>query len=316
MIPATVLGAALASGFPRFHVHPDVVLVMTALVVAYWWALARLGPRRLGPGTPVASRGNIVAFGCSAGTFLVFSMWPIHDLAEHYLFSVHMVQHLVYTTVAAPLLLLALPPWLMRALFVERRWVYRVVRQITRPVVALVLFNAFLVLTHWPNVTNETTHNEFFHFGVHLVMVGTALVLWMPMINQLPELPRLSYPQRMLYLFLQSFVPTVPASFLTFSSGVVYKAYAGRPELLGFSAVSDQQVAGAVMKIGGGIILWGILTYTFFRWVRDEQARDAEERAQRRAGSLVEPGSHLELPDVLTWDDVERELQRTPPASG
>jgi putative membrane protein len=118
----------------------------------------------------------------------------------------------------------------------------------------------------------------------------------MPMINRLPELPRMAYPQRMLYLFLQSIVPTVPASFLTFSTGVVYKAYVGRPELLGFSAISDQQVAGVIMKIGGGAILWGLAGYTFFKWYAEEQARDA-------------------VPDTLTWDDVARELERTTPPS-
>ena len=145
-------------------------------------------------------------------------------------------------------------------------------------------------------MTNETTHNEPFHFVVHVVMVITALILWMPMINQLPELPRLSYPARMVYIFLQSLVPTVPASFLTFSTGVVYKAYAGRPELLGLKAITDQQIAGVVMKLGGGFILWGLMGYTFFKWAAEEQRRD-RDRAH--------------LPDSLTWDDVARELEST-----
>jgi putative membrane protein len=295
MVPALLFGAV--RNFPRFHLHPDVWLVVAALVVSYWWALARLGPRLVPDGDRVATRGNLVCFGLAAGTLWVFAEYPIHDLAEHYLFSVHMLQHLVFTTVSAPLLLLSLPPWLMRRLLVTPRRVCRIVRQVTRPVVALVIFNGFLVLTHWPTVTNETTHNELFHFGVHVVMFSTALVLWMPMINRLPELPRLSYPARMVYLFLQSFVPTVPASFLTFSSGIVYHAYIGRPELLGISAITDQQVAGVLMKLGGGAILWGLMTYTFFKWFSAEQARDRAER----------------LPGDLTWDDVARELERTTP---
>jgi putative membrane protein len=321
MVGASLLvGVTAPSGFPPFHLHPDVFLVTTALALSYWWALARLGPRVLPAGQAVATRGNIICYSIAVFTLWIFAEWPIHDLAEHYLFSVHMVQHLVFTTVSAPLLLLGLPPWLMRRLLVEPKRVCAVVRQVTRPVVALVIFNAFLVLTHWPTVTNETTHNEVFHFGVHSVLFVTALILWMPMINQLPELPRLSYPQRMIYLFLQSFVPTVPASFLTFSTGVVYKAYAGRPELLGFSAVSDQQVAGAIMKIGGGAILWGILTYTFFKWVSEEQQRDRLERKAAKEAKAAMDSAALAggtddgtLPSTLTWEDVARELERVPP---
>jgi len=95
-------------------------------------------------------------------------------------------------------------------------------------------------------------------------MFATALILWMPMVNQLPELPRLSYPARMVYLFLQSFVPTVPASFLTFSTGIVYKAYLGHPELLGLKGITDQQIAGAVMKIGGGFVLCDLESHDGF----------------------------------------------------
>jgi putative membrane protein len=308
--PATAFRATAfpaTAAFPAFHLHPDVWLVIAALVTSYWWAMTRLGPRRVdvAAGEVVVTRNNVVCFGLAVLSLWIFAEYPIHDLAEHYLFSVHMVQHLVFTTVSAPLLLLGLPPWLMRALLVDPPAVRRVVRQVTRPVVALVVFNAFLVLTHWPNVTNETTHNEVFHFGVHLVMFVTALILWMPMINRLPELPRLSYPARMVYLFLQSLVPTVPASFLTFGSGLLYKAYAGRPELLGISAITDQQVAGVIMKLGGGAILWALMTYTFFKWFSEEQRRDEAEALEHRALET--------MPAVLTWDDVARELERTPP---
>jgi putative membrane protein len=313
--PTFLTLGTVGGGFPHFTAHPDVWLVMGSLVVCYWWALTRLGPEAVGPGKQVASRGNIVSFVFAVLTLWVFSDYPIHDLAEHYLFSVHMTQHIVYTMVSAPLLLLAIPPWLMHKLLVERRGIYRIARQVTRPVFALLIFNGFLVLTHWPNVTNETTHNEAFHFGMHVLMFGSALIAWMPMINRLPELPRMSYPQRMLYLFLQSLVPTVPGAFLVFASGVVYKAYVGRPELLGFSAIGDQQIAGAVMKLGGGAILWGVLTYTFFKWVSEEQSRDRGDRDQTPSmGELG--GPDVVLPGVLTWDDVARELERTPPASG
>jgi hypothetical protein len=59
------------------------------------------------------------------------------------------------------------------------------------------------------------------------------------------------------------------------------------------SALEDQQVAGALMKVYGGFLLWAVIAATFFRWY----SREESDR----------------LPDVLTWDDVERELRRSPP---
>src|SRR5260370_41650444 len=76
-------------------------------------------------------------------------------------------------------------------------------------------------------------------------------------------------------LFLQSIVPTVPASFLTFGSTVLYHSYAHRASIWGLSPVQDQQVAGLIMKIGAGILLWSLIAVTFFRWAADE------ERAQQ-----------------------------------
>jgi len=295
----------------RFHLHPDVWLVAAALILAYSWALIRLGPSRAVPAdgagevgkggpnpTPSASRRHIVCFELGVAVMLVVSTWPVHDLAEHALFSVHMTQHLMITAVMTPLLLLGMPPWLMRVVFVERPAIYRVSKQVFRPVPAMVIFNAFLVLTHWPTVTNRTTHDELFHLSVHLVMFLTAVCLWMPMINTLPELPRLSHAQRLVYLFVQSIVPTVPASFLTLSTGVVYKAYAVAPRTVGLSPITDQQIAGAVMKLGGGAILWALAGYTFWRWWVEELRRD-------------------HLPERLVWDDVKAEMERSvPPPEG
>ena len=239
MGPASLL-FGVTGGFPAFHLHPDVWLVVAALVVSYWWAITRLGPRIVPAGEQIVSRGNIVCYSFAVLTLWIFAEWPLHDLAEHYLFSVHMLQHLVFTTVSAPLMLLGLPPWLMRRLLVTPRRIYVVARHVTRP---------------------------------------------------------------------------VPGAFLVFSSGVVYNAYVGRPELLGFSAISDQQTAGAIMKIGGGAVLWGILVYTFFKWVGEEQRRDEAERVARRARALAAASSPQGdmLPETLTWDDVARELERVPP---
>lgn len=271
----------LAHGSPvespwAFHAHPDVWLLVAVLGLAYWRGVR---------GTEVTRR-QVTLFGCGLAALWLHSEWPMHEIAEKYLFSVHMVQHAGFQLVAAPLLLLGLPASLFRRLFVRPG-----VALVTRPLVAALLFNVVTVATHVPAVVNASVEHHLFHFFVHVVLFGAALVMWMPVLNlgRAPELPQLGDAGRMVYLFLQSVLPTVPASFLTFADGVIYRVYGAAPRAFDLSAVDDQQLAGALMKIYAGSLLWGTIIVIFFRWYAKDQ-RDS----------------------TLRWDDVERELARTP----
>ena len=75
----------------------------------------------------------------------------------------------------------------------------------------------------------------------------------------------------MLYLFTWSIVPTIPASFLTLGSKPLYKFYETVPHLYGLSTMEDQQIAGLIMKIGAGLLLWMTIAVVFFRWASDEE---------------------------------------------
>ena len=96
----------------------------------------------------------------------------------------------------------------------------------------------------------------------HVMVVTLSLLMWMPVCGPLPEV-RLTPAGKMIYLFAQSIVPTVPAGWLTFADGVVYKAYDHGPRVFGLSVTDDQQLAGVIMKIGGSIFLWTLVTVLF-----------------------------------------------------
>jgi putative membrane protein len=174
------------------------------------------------------------------------------------------------TLVAPPLLLLGTPGWMAR-------WLLRppallaVVRRLSRPFLALIVFNLVIAFTHWPAVVELSIRSEIAHFGVHAGLFLTAGLMWMPVLSPIVEIARLPYPGQMLYLFAQSIVPTVPASFLTFGSEPLYRAYEAFTRPFGISALTDQRVAGLVMKIAGGFLLWGIIAVLFFRWARLEE---------------------------------------------
>jgi putative membrane protein len=189
--------------------------------------------------------------------------------------------------VAAPLFLLGTPAWLARRILGSGARL-TVVRRLARPVPGIIQFNLVLVLSHWPWWVNYTLEHHPWHFVAHAVLLVSAVLMWMVVVSPLPEVPRPAPPAQMLYLFLQTIVPTVPASFLTFGAHPLYRFYEHVPRLYGISALGDQQVAGLIMKIAGGFYLWIVIAVIFFRWYAREEAGK---------------------PEVLLWEDVERELK-------
>ena len=273
-----------ALGLPAWHAHLDVWVLLGGLLGGYLIAVVRRA-RAGGPGH--TSGAQVAWFVAGVGVLWLASDWPVHDVAEGYLYSVHMVQHLLLTLVAALLLVVGTPAWMARRLVGGRR-VLPVVRVLARPVPALVQVNLVLVLSHWPLVVEATVRHHPLHFVAHAVLLTSAVLMWLPVASPLPEVPRLRPPVQMLYLFLQTIVPTIPASFLTFGHTPLYRIYESFPRLWGVSALTDQQLAGLIMKIGAGFFLWTVIAVIFFRWYAREQSGD----------------------DVLTWHDVERELRR------
>jgi putative membrane protein len=268
---------------PSWHAHVDVWLILGSVVASYLLACRR-HERATGEANSARSRR---LFLLGVAVLWLGADWPIHDLAERYLYSIHMVQHLLFTLVAAPLLIVGTPAWLLRAILRPVR-VRRVFRFLTRPLVALIAFNGLLLFTHWPAVVEASVRSEPLHFALHVALLGSAILMWWPIVSPLPELPPLSPPAQMLYLFVQSLAPTIPASFLTFGRTPLYPIYETFPRIWGISALTDQLVAGLIMKIVGGAILWIVIANVFFRWGGREE----------REGW-----------DALQWQDVGAEIK-------
>ena len=278
----------------RFQAHVDVWLLVAGLTAGYVYMVRVVGPPAVAAGQPVVTRRNVIAFGAAMLMLWLASDWPIHDVGEQYLYSVHMLQHMMLAYFLPPLALLATPEWLLRVLVGDGR-LYAVVRWLCKPVVAGVLFNLAVMVTHIPGVVNAsvTSDRPFVHYSLHLMVVVTGLLMWMPVCGPFREL-RMGTAGTMIYLFLMSVVPTVPAGWLAFAEGSVYNAYDQPVRVWGLSVTADQQIAGAVMKTGGSIFLWSIIVTL---WFTRFAARHGDEYDYRRP---------------LTFDDVEREFARVP----
>lgn len=252
-----------------WHVHPEVVLPLLLLEGAYLYTVTELRKRLSDAGR--VKRSQVVLFSLGVLVLYIAAGTPVHDISERYLLSVHMFQHLLFTLVAAPLLLAGTPAWLLQALLHGER-VMAAMRLLTKPLVAFALFNSLLLLTHLPPVVDLALREHEFHVFVHVLLIASAMLMWWPILSPLPELPPLSYPVQMGYLFVQSLLPSVMASFVTFADTAVYSFYEEAPRIWGLAPVQDQQIAGGLMKLLGSIILWSFIAVAFFKWFAREEA--------------------------------------------
>jgi len=268
MMPLLHLGL----GGPRWvdwSIHVDAIVLCIVVAWAYYYAVVELRPRVSDAGR--VRRGQVVLFALGVLSLYMAGGTPLHDLGEEYLLSAHMAQHLLFTLAAPPLLIAGTPAWLWGWLL-RRPVVWPAARFLTQPVVAFAIFNALLILTHLPPVVDLALNVGAFHFSVHVMLVVSAMLMWWPILSPLPDLPRLSYPLQMVYLFVQSILPAVVASFITFSDRAVYEFYANAPRLWGISPVDDQQIAGGLMKLVGTAVLWSFMSVIFFKWYNREEA--------------------------------------------
>lgn len=287
----------------RFQLHPEIWLLVAALVAGYVYAVRVIGPKVI-PHGPVVTRRQVVTFSFMITLLWVSTDWPMHDIAEEYLYAVHMVQHMSLTMFVPPLALLATPEWLFRLVIGEGR-AQRVVRRACRPVVAGVVYNAGVIVSHIPGVVNVSATNSPVHYLVHVLLMTTAFMMWSPILSPAREW-RMSDGGKMIYLFSMSFVPTIPAGWLTFAESPVYKHYDTPVRVWGLNVMSDQQAAGGIMKLGGSVFMWAVIVFIFSkRLMKGFYGQQSYERAT---------GGTAGAEETLTYDQVEEAFRRTSPA--
>jgi cytochrome c oxidase assembly factor CtaG len=213
---------------------------------------------------------------------VVVSEWPVGQIGAGYLATVGILRWVVYTFVAAPLLLSGIPTWMVdRALpWGTRR--QRVLSTLTRWPVALLVFNAIMITTHLPAVVDTVKVYQLGSFLTDGLWLTGAFIWWWPAIRREPERGAIHEPIRAFYLFGSSVLMFVPAAFLTFSPLPLYGVYELAPPLwLGFDPVADQQAAGIMMNVVGGFVLWAVIAVLFMRWAKEREAEDAAARRER-----------------------------------
>jgi len=242
-----------------WSIHPSTVVGLAALAGIYLWR-----GRHAPPGEKLHGARKVSFF---AALFVIFASLngPLHDLSDDYLFSAHMVQHLLLTLAMPPLLIAGIPGWMLRPLL-RNRTIAAIARRVTRPVFCFALFNVVIAAWHIPELYNAAMANHNIHIVEHLMFMSAAVLMWWPLMSPLPELPRLAYPGQMLYCFLMSIPMSIVAIYITMADRVLYPAYAAAPRVSALSPMDDQLLGGLIMWVPGGLIFALIMTVVFFRW--------------------------------------------------
>lgn len=261
--------------------HPGVLAWILLCQITY---LLAVGPWREAYkwGAPV-SRTQKLLF--STGLWLIYLSegTPLHILSETYLFSAHMIQHILLTMIMPPLVLLGTPGWMLRP-FLRPRPVAFLFRLLVMPAPALLLFNLIYSLWHFPLAYQSTLWYHWFHMVQHAILVMTAFLMWWPVASPLVEFPRLSPLGQMFYLFVAGVSQIAVFSIITYADSVMYQFYADAPRIWSITAHQDQQLAGAIMKVGGMLVLIVAWCFVFFRWAaREEAAMDRSGAAGHSA---------------------------------
>lgn len=245
-----------------------IVATLVAAAAAYAWGVRRFDAAH--PARPL-ERWRVAAFGASL-LVVGFALVGPMDRAAHDRFSAHMVQHLLLTLVAPPLLLSARPVTLARrtASGRARRALHatlrgRVVRSLTHPVVGWLALPVAMWATHFTWIYDAAVGSPLVHLGEHGLYLGAGLLFWLPVVAAEPMPHRLGHAARVLYVAAALPANGLLALALHGSARVLYPSYSSA------GALADQRSAAAIMWIGGALLLVASLVAVALGWARSER---------------------------------------------
>jgi putative membrane protein len=252
-------------GFDWTEWNADPVVVAGLVLLGSAYLAATLRHRRADPAAAL-DRAKVVSFYAGLAVLFGSLTGPVHDLSDYYLFSAHMIQHLLLAFAMPPLLLYGTPAFMLRPLLQSPR-VVRLGRFLTRPSSAFAAFNLVLVAWHLPPAYNLAMDSHPIHIVQHLMIMVVSVILWWPVLSPVPALPRAAYPVQILYLFVVGLPMVVVSIFITMADGTLYPYYAAAPRVWStLGPHADQHLGGLIMWIPGGLVFLTAISVVFFRW--------------------------------------------------
>jgi putative membrane protein len=228
---------------------------------------------------------------------------PLDQLSDDYLFSAHMLQHLLLILIVAPLILLGVPPkWWSR--FLEWKFADRIEKILSQPLLAWILGMGTLWIWHIPTLYNLALAHESIHTFEHLSFLVTAVIFWWPVMAQPVERRHMGYAGMLSYLFSGAVANIVLGILLTFAPIGLYPQYLHPDDTYhiltiirenwGLDPQSDQQLGGLLMWVPGGLIFLGAILSVLARWFNEPEDDPFVKKYQDYQQPLTL--NHLEKP--------------------
>jgi cytochrome c oxidase assembly factor CtaG len=276
------------SGHPHLHWFADpLVLVPLALFAGiYMWRFAQARQEEGGRG---ANALQALAFAGGMLAILIALVSPIDGLGEDYLFSAHMVQHVLLGDIAPLLILLALSrvilrPATRRLMSVERR-----LGPLASPATGLIAWLVLMYLWHIPALYDAAVEHPLVHLLEHVSFFAAGVALWWPLIQPIPMRRHLTGLQPVAYIGTAKAGLAALGIFLTWSTTAIYPYYEDTPRIWGLTPVEDQNVAGVIMMVEQSVTLVLVLVALFVRMLRqseiDQLRRERLEEREAARGA-------------------------------
>ena len=269
---------------------PYYLTVLIIFTIGYFWLVSRYRQRK--PEGFVLTKRQVFYFLLAMFLLYVVKGSPI-DLLSHIMFSAHMTQMAILYLVIPPLFIISIPEGIWGIILAGKS------RQVifsffTKPLIALLFFNILFSFYHLPLVFDYIKSSMILHAGYTVLLFITAVFMWFPLVNQIPEKDSLSGVKKVAYIFVSGILMTPACALIIFASSPIYSTFTNPeswanamrlcvpastlsglhlsgPEVFsGLPAIEDQQLGGVLMKIIQEIVLGYVLGVIFFTWFKKE----------------------------------------------
>jgi putative membrane protein len=253
--------------------RPEIMLLTILIGVIYFLAIGSFR-HRFKESRPV-SKGQKSLFTLGLFIFYIALGSPLSFYGHHYLFSAHMLQMALLYLVWPPIILLGIPDWLIRPAlshYVNKR----IFLFLTKPIIAILLFNVLFSLYHLPPIFDTLMANHSAHFMYHSLLGLGAILMWWPLLDILPEDNRLSGLRKIAYIFGSGVLLTPVCALIVFATTPIFETYLNAPQIIGIlPTLDDQQLGGVLMKVIQELTYMTAITIIFFKWAKQEKAKDS-----------------------------------------
>jgi putative membrane protein len=268
---------------------PAVLAPLALLAVVY---VRRFRQAREEAGGRGATWLHALAFAGAMLALLGALVTPVDGLGEDYLFSAHMLQHVLLGDIAPLLLLLSLSRVILRPVTRRLMRLERALGPLASPWTAIALWLGTMYLWHIPAVYDAAVEHPLLHALEHFSFFAAGIALWWPLVQPIPMRHALTGLQPLGYIAAAKGGLAALGLFLAWSPTAHYPWYEGAPRIWGLTAVEDQNVAGVIMMVEQSMTLVLVMVWVFVRMLaRSEQ----EELRRERLEEAQVPASNVDV---------------------